>query len=120
MNEIASHGTVGDIIGCGLAFSPSNTKYCSVFFTYNGCEIGRVRSSYTDGGLFPSITFTSSMDKVSVRMMETFKPKHPQVVGFIYCKIARSIMPCMLCMLNFPCLLHPNLMLYNYYGAVEP
>lgn len=66
---------VGDVIGCGVTFAPSNSKHCSVFFTYNGCEIGRVRTNYVESGLFPSITLTTPADKVAVTFLETFKPK---------------------------------------------
>ena len=60
--------------------SCNNPKHCSIFFTYNGCEIGRVRVGYVEGGLFPSVTLTSRVDKVAVTLMETFKPRRPQAM----------------------------------------
>ena len=71
----------GDVIGCGVTFAPNNPKYCSVFFTYNGCEIGRVRTNYMEAGFFPSVTLTNPKDKVEVRLLETFKPSNPQAVN---------------------------------------
>ncbi len=82
---------LGDVIGCGVIFLPSNPRLCSVFFTYNGCEIGRVRCVYTDGGLFPSVTLTSNEDKVSVRLMETFKPRQVQVDTYVHTCVFTSM-----------------------------
>ena len=74
-------------IGCGVCFIPNSTKHCFVFFTYNGTEIGRVRTAIPDGGFYPSVTMTSSGDKVAVSFQETFKPKFSegelQVVGLL-------------------------------------
>ena len=65
----------GDTIGCGINFTPNNRRQCSVYFTYNGVEIGRVRSSIPPSGLYPSLSLTQKHDKVRVRVSETFKPK---------------------------------------------
>ena len=65
----------GDVIGCGVSFTPSNSKHCFVFFTYNGVEIGRVRSSLPATGLYPAFALTSERDKISISFLETFKPK---------------------------------------------
>lgn len=65
----------GSIIGCGVTFLPNNTKYCSVFFTYNGIEIGRVRTTYPSSGLYPAVALTDDQDKVSVKFYEAFKPR---------------------------------------------
>ena len=65
----------GDVIGCGVTFLSNNTKHCSVFFTYNGMEIGRVRTKYPSIGLYPAIALTDSQDRVSVEFYETFKPR---------------------------------------------
>lgn len=69
----------GDVIGCGINFIPNNDKQCSVFFTYNRVEIGRVRAAIPNSGFFPSVCLTHKRDKVQVRIMETFKPKLSQV-----------------------------------------
>jgi len=65
----------GDTMGCGVSLIPNNNKNCSVFFTYNGMEVGRVRAAIPKGGLYPAVAPTSKRDKVSVTFMETFKPK---------------------------------------------
>ena len=65
----------GDTIGCGINFIPNNQRQCSVYFTYNGVEIGRVRTSIPPTGLYPSLSLAQKHDKVRVRMLETFKPK---------------------------------------------
>ena len=67
----------GDVIGCGVSFTPTN-KYCSLFFTYNGMEIGRLRAAIPDGGLYPAVCPTSKKDRVAVHFLETFKPRLPQ------------------------------------------
>ena len=66
----------GDVVGCGLTFNPSNTKHCSVFFTYNGVEIGRVRASCPSDGLYAAVALTDHGDCVSVKFHDTFKPKY--------------------------------------------
>ncbi len=71
-------GREGDTFGCGVSFIPNNPKNCSVFFTYNGMEIGRVRGAIPDGGLYPAVCLTARRDKVSVSFHETFKPRLPQ------------------------------------------
>lgn len=68
----------GDIIGCGVTFTPSSIKHSSVFFTYNGMEIGRVRTSCSPSGLYPVFGLTDVSDRVSVKFLETFKPKLSQ------------------------------------------
>lgn len=65
----------GDTVGCGVSLIPNNTKNCVIFFTYNGMEVGRVRTALPEGGLYPAVAPTSKKDKVSVMFMETFKPK---------------------------------------------
>ena len=65
----------GDVIGCGVNFIQNNDKQCSIYFTYNGVEIGRVRTAIPKSGFFPSVCLTQKRDKVQVRMLETFKPK---------------------------------------------
>ena len=65
----------GDTMGCGVSLIPNNNKNCSVFFTYNGMEVGRVRAAIPEGGFYPAIAPTSKRDKISVTFMETFKPK---------------------------------------------
>ena len=70
---------VGDTIGCGVELMPNNTKFCFVFFTYNGFEIGRVRATLPEKGFHPGIALTSKKDKIAVRFMETFKPKFPNL-----------------------------------------
>ena len=67
----------GDTIGCGISI-PSNIKCCSVFFTYNGVEIGRVRAPFMVSDLYPAICLTDPSDKISVQFFETFKPKTSQ------------------------------------------
>ena len=68
----------GDVIGCGVSFTPTNNKHCSLFFTYNGMEIGRLRAAIPDGGLYPSVGLTSEKDRAFVYFLETFKPRLPQ------------------------------------------
>ena len=68
----------GDVIGCGITSSSSSSKYCSVFFTYNGTEIGRIRVSGMPSNLYPAIGLTGDKDRVSLKFMETFKPKLSQ------------------------------------------
>ena len=79
--------SVDSTIGCGVIVVPNSTKHCFVYFTYNGIEIGRVRAAIPDGGFYPSVTLTSLGDKVSVRFLETFKPKFSegerQMVGLL-------------------------------------
>ena len=70
---------VGDVIGCGVELMPNNTKFCFVFFTYNGFEIGRIRATLPEKGFHPGLALTSKKDKVAVRFMETFKPKLPDL-----------------------------------------
>ncbi len=65
----------GDIVGCGISFTTSNIKHCSVFFTYNGVEIGRIRASCPPGGLYPAVALTDHNDCISIKFNETFKPK---------------------------------------------
>ena len=65
----------GDAIGCGISFTPNNQNQCSVFFTYNSVEIGRVRTSLPVGGFYPCICLMQQHDRVLVRLSETFKPK---------------------------------------------
>ena len=65
----------GAVIGCGINFIQNNKKQCSVFFTYNQVEIGRIRTAIPKSGFFPSLCLTHKCDKVRVRIMETFKPK---------------------------------------------
>jgi hypothetical protein len=65
----------GDAIGCGISFTPNNQNQCSIFFTYNGVEIGRVRTSLPVGGFYPCICLMQRHDRVLVRLSETFKPK---------------------------------------------
>ena len=65
----------GDTIGCGINFIPNNLHQCSVYFTYNGVEIGRARASIPSSGLYPSLCLMQKYDKVRVTMLETFKPK---------------------------------------------
>lgn len=73
----------GDVIGCGVSFTPSNNKHCSVFFTYNGVEIGRVRSSLPATGLYPAFALTNKRDQISVSFLETFKPKLESELNFV-------------------------------------
>ena len=68
---------VGDVIGCGVELMPNNTKFCFVFFTYNGFVIGRIRTSLPEKGFHPGLALTGKEDKIAVRFMETFKPKIP-------------------------------------------
>ena len=70
---------VGDVIGCGVELMPNNTKFCFVFFTYNGFEIGRIRATLPEKGFHPGLALTSKKDKIAVRFMETFKPKLPDL-----------------------------------------
>ena len=66
----------GDSIGCGINFTPNNPNQCSIFFTYNGVEVGRVRTSLSPaGGFFPCICLMQQHDRVTVRLSETFKPR---------------------------------------------
>ena len=65
----------GDMVGCGISFATSNQSQCSVFFTYNGVEIGRVRSGVPAGGFYPCVCLMQQHDKVRVTLSETFKPK---------------------------------------------
>ena len=65
----------GAVIGCGINFIQNNKKQCSVFFTYNQVEIGRIRAAIPKAGFFPSLCLTHRCDKVRVRIMEVFKPK---------------------------------------------
>lgn len=65
----------GDTIGCGINFIPNNLHQCSVYFTYNGVEIGRARASIPPSGLYPSLCLMQKYDKVRVTVLETFKPK---------------------------------------------
>lgn len=69
---------IGDVLGCGVSFIPNNTKHCSIFFTYNGCEIGRQRTIIPPNGLYPAVGLASNGDKVKVRFKNTFKPRVPQ------------------------------------------
>lgn len=74
----------GDIVGCGITFIPNNKKFCSVFFTHNGVEIGRVKASLPNSGLFPAFALTDPKDNISIKFLETFKPKTSQSdVGFV-------------------------------------
>ena len=66
----------GDCIGCGIIFHQNNTKVCSVFFTYNGTEIGRVKTTNI-ANLYPAVALTGSSDSVSIKFMESWKPKIP-------------------------------------------
>ena len=66
---------IGDVIGCGVELMPNNTKFCFVFFTYNGFIIGRVRATLPEKGFYPGLALTTKKDRVAVRFMETFKPK---------------------------------------------
>ena len=68
---------VGDLIGCGVELMPNNTKFCFVFFTFNGFIIGRVRASLPEKGFHPGLALTTEQDKIAVRFMESFKPKVP-------------------------------------------
>ena len=68
----------GDTIGCGVTFNPSNIKHCSVFFIYNGMEIGRQRVLCSPDDLYPAVALTDFNDRVLLRTMETFKPKLSQ------------------------------------------
>lgn len=68
-------GRKGDSFGCGISFVPNSTKNCSIFFTCNGVEIGRVRATIPDGGFYPVVCLTDQQDKVSVTFHETFKPR---------------------------------------------
>jgi hypothetical protein len=63
------------MIGCGISFIPNNPNQCSVFFTFNGVEIGRVRTGVPATGLYPCLCLTQKHDKVRVTVSETFKPK---------------------------------------------
>jgi len=65
----------GDVIGCGVSFHPNNTKFCSVFFTYNGIEIGQIKTEYQDNGLYPAVGLTDRKDSVIVKFSEVFKPR---------------------------------------------
>ena len=66
----------GDVIGCGVMLPTNNSKHCSVFFTYNGADIGRVKAALPpDGSFYPALGLTCRRDKVSVRFLETFKPR---------------------------------------------
>ena len=65
----------GDVIGCGVVYLPNNTKHCYVFFTYNGIEIGRVRTGFPSNGLYPVICLNDPQDEVSSMFYETFKPR---------------------------------------------
>lgn len=65
----------GDVIGCGINFISNNQRQCSVYFTYNGVEIGRVRASIPASGLYPSLCLMQKHDRVRVTVLETFKPK---------------------------------------------
>ena len=66
---------VGDAVGCGVELVPNNTKFCFVFFTYNGFIIGRVRASLPEKGFHPGLALTSKQDKIAVRFMDAFKPR---------------------------------------------
>ena len=68
----------GDVIGCGVSLTPANPKHCSLFFTYNGMEIGRMRAAVPNGGLYPAVCLTSKKDRMSVHFLEGFKPRLPQ------------------------------------------
>ena len=70
---------IGDVIGCGVELMPNNTKFCFVFFTYNGFEIGRIRATLPEKGFYPGLALTTKKDKIAVRFMETFKPKFPNL-----------------------------------------
>ncbi len=74
---------IGDVIGCGVSFIPSSTKHCSIFFTYNGMEIGRVRASCPPNGLYPSIALTHVNDKITVKFHKFFKQRVTQSVKFV-------------------------------------
>ena len=65
----------GDSIGCGINFIPNNQRKCSIYFTYNGVEIGRVRTAIPQTGLYPCLCLTQKYDKVRVTISETFKPR---------------------------------------------
>ena len=70
---------VGDVIGCGVELVPNTTKFCFVFFTYNGFVIGRIRASLLEKGFHPGLALTSKDDEIAVHFMETFKPRVPQL-----------------------------------------
>ena len=78
-----AHSTVG----CGVSVVPNSTRHCFVFFTYNGSEIGRIRAAIPDGGFYPTITLTSSGDRVAVSFQEAFKPRislgEHQLIGLL-------------------------------------
>ena len=65
----------GDVIGCGVSLHPNNTKFCSIFFTYNGIEIGQIKTSYHENGLYPAVGLTDQKDSVLVNFSEVFKPR---------------------------------------------
>ena len=65
----------GDIVGCGINFIPNSQSQCSIFFTHNGAEIGRVRAKIPTAGFYPSVCLTHKYNRVRVTMLETFKPK---------------------------------------------
>ena len=67
-------GKEGDVIGCGVSFMSSSSRHCSVFFTHNGIEIGRVRCAIPEHGFYPAISLCSPNDRVSVCFKESFKP----------------------------------------------
>ena len=67
----------GDSIGCGINLIPNNQQQCSMFFTYNRVEIGRVRAAVPETGLYPCLCLTQKYDKVRVTVSETFKPRVP-------------------------------------------
>lgn len=68
----------GDVIGCGVSLTPASPKHCSLFFTYNGMEIGRMRAAVPESGLYPAVCLTSKKDRISVHFLEAFKPRRPQ------------------------------------------
>ena len=65
----------GDSIGCGISLVPNNQNQCSIFFTYNRVEVGRVRTAVPTGGFHPCICLMQQHDKVRVSFSDTFKPK---------------------------------------------
>ena len=65
----------GDSIGCGISLTPNSQYQCSIFFTYNGVEIGTTRATIPTGGFYPCICLMQQHDKVRATFSDTFKPK---------------------------------------------
>lgn len=70
-----------EVIGCGLQFSPGNTKLAKVFFTRNWKLFHESSADIPPGGFFPTIGLSSAGEEVKIDVEAKWPPRSTAVTA---------------------------------------